>query len=418
MYLLIDGNNFYVSCERVFQPSLENKHVIVLSNNDGCIVARSATAKALGIKMGQPMFQIKDLIKKYRIQWLSSNYGLYASMSERVMSCIEQHCPNIQVYSIDEAFVELGGMPENNVIEFSKKLRKTVTQWTGIPVCVGMGPTKTLAKMANTLAKKDTASGVFSLQDKHTREAIYKTFLVSNIWGIGRKTTAKLNDLDIFTIQELLQQPAEWIRKQFGLGLAKTVLELQGTSCIQLDDMTSKKAISSSRSFSRPVTLLSELSEALSTYAAIAAGKCRAQHGLAQGICIYIMTSRFKKKQDYYAKQRSIKLTTPSHDTQVITAYALTLLKTMFRSGFLYAKCGIILLDIVPETYYQADIFAINQPSRNNAVMETLDRINQKYGKSTIHLAAEGFKKEWLARSNKRSPNYTTQWDELAVAKA
>jgi DNA polymerase V len=196
------------------------------------------------------------------------------------------------------------------------------------------------------------------------------------------------------------------------------VLELQGTSCIQLDDMTSKKAISSSRSFSRPVTLLSELSEALSTYAAIAAGKCRAQHGLAQGICIYIMTSRFKEKQDYYAKQRSIKLSMPSHDTQVITTYALTLLKTMFHPGFLYAKCGIILLDIVPETYYQADIFAINQPNRNNAVMETLDRINQKYGKSTIHLAAEGFKKDWLARSNKRSPNYTTQWDELAVAKA
>ena len=321
MYLLIDGNNFYVSCERVFQPSLENKHVIVLSNNDGCIVARSATAKALGIKMGQPMFQIKDLIKKYRIQWLSSNYGLYASMSERVMSCIEQHCPNIQVYSIDEAFVEFGGMPKNDVIEFSKKLRKTVTQWTGIPVCVGIGPTKTLAKMANALAKKNTKTGVFSLQDQHARNAIYKTFLVNDIWGIGRKTTAKLNDLDIFTVQELIQHPAEWIRKQFGLGLTKTVLELQGTSCIQLDDMTSKKAISSSRSFSRPVTLLSELSEALSTYAAIAAGKCRAQHGLAQGICIYIMTSRFKKKQDYYAKQRSIKLTTPSHDTQVITVW-------------------------------------------------------------------------------------------------
>ena len=298
-------------------------------------------------------------------------------MSERVMSCIEQHCPNIQVYSIDEAFVEFGGMPKNDVIEFSKKLRKTVTQWTGIPVCVGIGPTKTLAKMANALAKKNTKTGVFSLQDQHARNAIYKTFLVNDIWGIGRKTTAKLNDLDIFTVQELIQHPAEWIRKQFGLGLTKTVLELQGTSCIQLDDMTSKKAISSSRSFSRPVTLLSELSEALSTYTAIAARKCRDQHGLAQGICIYIMTSRFKEKQDYYAKQKSIKLTMPSNDTQVITAYALTLLKTMFRPGFLYAKCGIILLDIVPETYYQADIFSINQLSRNNAVMETLDRINR-----------------------------------------
>ena len=416
MFLLIDGNNFYVSCERVFQPALENKPVVVLSNNDGCIVARSATAKALGIKVGQPMFEIKDLIRKHQVQWLSSNYALYSSMSGRVMGCIEQHSPNIQVYSIDEAFVELGGMPENDVIEFSKKLRKTVTQWTGIPVCVGIGPTKTLAKMANALAKKETTVGVFSLQDQIAREAIFKTFLAGDIWGIGRKTRAKLNDLDVFTVHELIQQPAEWIRKQFGLSLAKTVLELQGTSCIQLDDMTSKKAICSSRSFSRPVTLLSELSEALSTYAAIAAGKCRAQRGLAQGICITIMTSRFKEKQDYYAKQSSIKLSTPSHDTQVITAYALTLLKTIFRSGYSYAKCGIILLDIVPETYYQADIFIKMQPTKNNAVMETLDRINKKYGKSTIHLAAEGFKKEWLARSNKKSPNYTTQWNELAIA--
>ncbi len=416
MFLLIDGNNFYVSCERVFNPRLEHKPVIVLSNNDGCVVARSARAKMLGIKMAQPMFEIKDLIKKHSIQWLSSNYSLYASMSERMMCCIQEHCPNIEIYSIDEAFVELAGMPEHDVVEFAKKIRRTVTQWTGIPVCVGIGPTKTLAKMANVLAKKNTELGVFSLAGIQQRHDIFKTFLVCDVWGIGRKTTAKLNDLEIVTVHALIQRPVEWIRQQFGLGLLKTVRELQGAACIVLDDMTFKKAISASRSFSRPITQLHELSEALSTYVAIAAEKCRAQRGLAQGICIYITTSRFKEKQDFYAKQKSIMLSIPSNDTQLITWHALALLKTMFRPGFLYVKCGIVLLDSLPDTYFQADIFSANLPQKNNTVMQTLDSINRKYGKGTLHFAAEGFKKEWLARSNKKSPNYTTQWDELPVA--
>jgi len=419
MYLLIDGNNFYVSCERVFNPRLENKPVVVLSNNDGCIVARSAESKALGIKMGQPMFQIKELIKKHQVEWLSSNYSLYASMSERMMRCIEEQCSAIEIYSIDEAFVDITGLPETSLIDFAKRLRETVTRWTGIPVCVGIAPTKTLAKMANSLAKKltDKDRGVFSLTCPKQRHAVFMTFFVEDVWGIGRKTTAKLNDLEIETVSELIQQPTEWVRGQFGLGLLKTVRELQGTPCIILDDMTSKKAISSSRSFSRPVLELQELSEALSTYAAIAARKCRSQRGLAQGICIYITTSRFKEKKDFFAKQKTTMLASPSNDTKTITQEALKLLKTIFRPGYLYAKCGIILLDIVPETYYQADLLAQPSSEKKEAVMKALDSINQRYGKSTVHLAAEGFKKGWLARSNKKSPNYTTQWNELPIAK-
>jgi DNA polymerase V len=204
----------------------------------------------------------------------------------------------------------------------------------------------------------------------------------------------------------------------FGLSVAKTVLELQGTPCIRLNDMKSKKAIMSSRSFSRPITQLHELSEALSTYAATATEKCRVQQGLAQGICVYITTSRFKEKKEYYAKQKTIKLPEPSQDTRVITDYALTLLKTLFRSGFSYTKCGIVLLDILPDTVRQLDFFSSHLPQKNEATMQAMDKINRKYGKGTIHLAAEGFKKEWLARSNKKSPNYTTQWNELAVAMA
>lgn len=418
MYLLIDGNNFYVSCERVFNPRLEHKPVVVLSNNDGCIVARSAQSKLLGIKMGQPMFEVKELIKKHRVEWLSSNYPLYSSMSERMMRCIEEHCSRIDIYSIDEAFVDVTGLPEKSLIDFASRLRHTVTRWTGIPVCVGIGHTKTLAKMANSLAKASKEhEGVFSLVCPQERQDIFKQCVVQDVWGIGRRTTAKLNDLDIKTVHELVTCPMPWIRSHFGLGLVKTVQELQGTSCIDLNDMASKKAISSSRSFSRPVTTLEELSEALSTYAAIAAGKCRSQKGLAQGICVYITTSRFRERGDFYAKQQSIMLTTPSNDTTAITQTALTLLKGMFRPKYEYAKCGIILLDILPETYYQADIFTQHSSKKSSAVMKVLDTINQKYGKSTIHLAAEGFKKEWIARSNKKSPNYTTQWSELPIAR-
>jgi DNA polymerase V len=283
-------------------------------------------------------------------------------------------------------------------------------------VCIGLGPTKTLAKMANVLAKKTGDVGVFSLDCVQQRQEIFNTFLVQGIWGVGKKSTIKLNDLGIFTARDLIKQPAEWVRKQFGLGLVKTVQELQGVACIHLDDMKSKKSICSSRSFSRPITQLHELSEALSTYASIATAKCRAQHGLAQGLCITITTNRFKKK--YYAKQKTLMLSEPSQDTRVITFYALALLKTLFIAGLSYTKCGILLLDIIPDTCRQGDLFSENMPQKSAALMKVLDTVNHKYGKNTMHLAAEGFKKEWLAKSGKKSPNYTTKWDELPIVKA
>ena len=417
MFLLIDCNNFYVSCERVFNPKLNGKPVIVLSNNDGCVVARSGESKKLGVRMAQPMFELRDLIKKYDIQWLSSNYSLYASMSERVMNCIQIHCPNIEIYSIDEAFVNLEGSDKSEQFLFSEKLRKIITQWTGIPVSIGIGPTKTLAKMANMLAKK-SLQGVFSLACLKDRKAIFETFSVGDVWGIGRKSSAKLYDFEIYTVQKLLQHPVKWLRKQFGLGMEKTINELQGVSCVALEELVSKKAIQSTRSFARPVTKLEELSEALSSYAAIAAEKCRSQKGLAQGLCVSISTSRYKPNQEFYAKQKTLMLSVPSQDTRVITTYALTLLKVMYKPRFYYNKCGIHLLDIIPETHLQTDLLTHHLPATNRSIMKVLDNINQKYGKSTVHLAAEGFNKTWAMKSRKRSPNYTTQWNELAVALA
>jgi DNA polymerase V len=418
MMALIDCNNFYVSCERVFNPSLNNKPVIVLSNNDGCVVARSMESKKLGIRMSQPMFEIKELIKQHHVQWFSSNYSLYASMSERVMNCIQTLCPNIAIYSIDEAFVDLAGMTPKDAFVFCESLRCTVTKWTGIPVSVGLGSTKTLAKMANDLAKKEGSGGVYSLAHSKVREEIFHAYPLGDVWGIGKKTSIKLADFELITVEDLMTEPLSWIRQHFGLSILKTVQELQGISCIQLDELQSKKAITSSRSFSRPVTSLQELSEAVSTYVAIAAQKCRAQKGAAQGLCVYITTSRFKAKKDFYAKQKTIKLSKPTQDTRVITDYALTLLKQMYQDGFAYAKCGVILLDLISERFQQADLFPESLPKKDAVLMQTLDKINRRYGKSCIHLASEGFKKEWLARANKKSPNYTTQWDELAIAVA
>ena len=417
MFALIDGNNFFVSCERVFNPKLENKPVIVLSGNDGCVIARSNESKKLGVKMCQPMFELKPLIKKHNIQWVSSNLTLYADMSERMMQCIREHCPDIEIYSIDEAFVKFKSMNEASLMDCAQQLRCTIKQWTGIPVSIGLAPTKTLAKMANAIAKQQKTSGVFSLIDPKIRQEYFATFPVSEIWGIGRKTGSFLNDSDIITVQDLLQRPVKWLRQQLNIGIEKTVRELQGISCLSLEDVVTKKAIQSSRSFEKPVTTLDDLSEALSTYAANAAEKLRLQEGLAQGVCIYIATSRFAGKQDHYARQKTLMFPEPTQDTRKITQCAMRLLKTIFSTGYAYKKCGIILLDILPQTHQQQDIFSVSENKKNKNIMKALDAINHKYGKHLVYLAAEGFDKPWQSRGNKRSPNYTTQWDELVVTR-
>ncbi len=417
MFALIDGNNFFVSCERVFNPKLEGKPVIVLSGNDGCVIARSNECKTW-VRMCQPMFELKPLIEKNNIHWVSSNLTLYADMSERMMQCIREHCPDIEIYSIDEAFVKFKKMSEADLIDCAQQLRQIVKQWTGIPVSIGLAPTKTLAKMANAIAKQQKLSGVFSLIQAKNRHHYFSNFPASDIWGIGKKTTRFLNDNNILTVQDLLQRPVKWLRQQLSVGIEKTIYELQGISCLTLEDVITKKAIQSSRSFGKPVTTLDDLSEALSAYAANAAEKLRLQKGLAQGICIYISTSRFAEKTDYYARQRTFMFTKPTQDTREITQCAICLLKTIFSPSYSYKKCGIVLLDILPQTHQQEDIFSSASNQKNKHIMQTLDAINHKYGKNLVHLAAEGFNKSWQTRSSKRSPNYTTQWSELAVANA
>jgi len=416
MFALIDGNNFFVSCERVFNPKLEKKPVVVLSGNDGCVIARSNEAKALGVQMCQPMFQLKALLKQQAIHWVSSNLSLYADMSERMMQCIQTHCPNMMVYSIDEAFVKLHPMHEFDLMRCAQTLRQTIKQWTGIPVSIGLAPTKTLAKIANVFAKNQRNSGVFSLIDSETRTTYLQDFPVTDIWGIGKKTSAYLTDINLITVNNLLQYPARSLRQQLGVGIEKTCYELQGISCISLDEMASKKSIQSSRSFGRPITSLIELSEALSTYAATAAKRLREQKGMAQGVCIYLTTGRFTEKRKHYAKQKTLVFPEATEDTRIITTYALKGLKSLFSPGYQYKKCGVILINISPKTHQQKDLFSCQTPQKGRKVMQAMDAINRKYQKNLVHLASEGFEKSWQTRSRRKSPNYTTEWDDLAKA--
>lgn len=403
-----------MSCERVFNPTLEKKPVIVLSNNDGCVVSRSNEAKALKIPMGVPLFQIQDIVKKYKVQLLSSNYALYSHMSYRVMQSITTFCPEIEIYSIDESFLDFSMFNQAELFNYAVNIRQKIIQWTGIPVCIGLAPTKTLAKAANFIAKKIT-TGVFDLRDVIVREEILKKFPVGEIWGIGRRIESKLLALNIITAWDLIEYPRHQLRKIFNVNLERTALELQGVSCLPLEKSCIKKRIQSSRSFGRPVTQLSELREAISMYTNIASEKLRKQKSLVSTILVYLTTSRFKPIQEYYANQEIIRLIVPTNDTRMLLHKAVVAIEKIFRPGYDYAKCGVMLLDLMPETIIQESLF--DMASSKNKIDGLMDTINAKFGKKTILFGGEGFHKPWLARSNTLSPRYTTNWSELVIAK-
>jgi DNA polymerase V len=417
-FALVDCNNFFVSCERVFNPKLEGKPVVVLSNNDGCVVARSNEAKALGVAMGVPLFKVEHLIERFNIQVLSSNYVLYASFSSRIATCLSRFCENIEIYSIDEAFLNFDTLKPEALIEHGIEMRNKIKQWTGIPVSIGFGPTKTLAKVANHIAKKYSHTGVTALISQEKREAVLKKFPVEEIWGIGRKLAPKLKQLGINTAYELSQYAPKLLRKTFGVVIEKMLYELQGVSCLPLEEVMPRKNIQSSRSFGRPVTELQELKEAISVYAATACEKLRGQKSLAQGLCIYLHTNHYKETIAQYVNQKMISFSQATNDTRVITSYAVEMMQEIYLSGYEYKKCGLILLDLIPDRLRQTDLFSQGLATHMPLVMNIMDEINKKYGRETLSLAVTGIRREWQMRAEKRSPRYTTRWDELAVATA
>lgn len=418
---LIDVNNFYVSCERSFNPALKSNPVIVLSNNDGCVISRSNEAKALGIKMGEPWFKCQDLVNKHKIKGLSSNYALYADMSNRVMTILSDFSPHQEVYSIDECFLDLTGFEKKNLVEYGQQMRSRILKWTGLPVCVGIGASKTLAKLANHIAKKQTQfNGVCNLNQlpEDALNRLFSELDVGEVWGVGRKLAIKLKALGIHTVMDLKQANSEYLRQQFSVVMEKTVRELNGTVCIELEEIVPpRKQILSSRSFGHPVRDFNSLAESISLYMSRAAEKLRSQHALANIVQVYIRTSPFKLDEAQYGNGMTIPLPAPTDDTRQLVKVALWALKRLYKPHFNYAKAGVSLSDIIPRASAQFDLFASEQSnSRSTRLMSAMDCINAKMGRESIKLACEGFARPWKMKQGNKSPNYTTHWDQIPIA--
>lgn len=413
---LVDVNNFYVSCERVFNPRLAGRPVVVLSNNDGCVVARSNEAKALAVRMGQPWFQVRDLARQHGIVAQSSNYALYADMSNRVMSILAGFGRDQEIYSIDECFLDLSGMRSTELECHARHIRQTIRQWTGLPTCVGIGPTKTLAKLANHIAKKNPEwRGVCSLDAMAAaeREERCGRLAVGAVWGIGPRMAARLGALGIATVRGLQQADPALLRERFSVTLEKTVRELNGIHCLELEDTSEpRRQIVSSRSFGYYVSDLGQLREAVTQYTARAAEKLRRQGSVAGLLSVSIRSSPHNPQETYHAPSLTVALPQPTDDTLRLVKTALYGLECIYRPGVSYQKAGIALADIAPKTLQQGDLFS-SDTSRRESLMSAIDKINARMGNATLRSAGEGIEKLWKMRSGNKSPAYTTRWSEI-----
>ena len=419
IFALIDCNNFYASCERVFDPSLEKKPVVVLSNNDGCIISRSNEAKAIGIPMAAPLFEMQGLIKKHDVKVLSSNYALYGDMSQRVMTTLMEFSPDIEIYSIDEAFLSLKGFEHKDLTEYARTIRATVKQRTGIPVSIGIGSTKTLSKVANKTAKKNPAlNNVFDLVHFPSADTILEKMPVENVWGVGRSLTQMLNRNGVTNALQLKNLPDSWVRKNMTVVGHRLVWELRGISCLPLDMVVPpKKGIMCSRSFGKPVTKLNDLKEALSSYTTRAAEKLRAQNSLAGLIMVYVTTNPFNDTP-YYSNAVTFNLPFPSSNTSALIRYAHEILDKIYKDGYAYKKTGVFLSGIVPDNQMQRDLFAAEPDmEREKKLFKAVDAINYEFGSDTIQYASSGMVKPWRMKQIYRSPRFTTRWDEMLKVK-
>jgi len=420
MFALVDCNNFYVSCERAFDPKLEGKPVVVLSNNDGCIVARSEEAKAIGIGMGNPFFQVRDVIDRYDVRVFSSNYTLYGDMSNRVMSILSEFAPEIEIYSIDEAFLDFSHLKSGRMEPLACEIRKRVGQWTGIPVSIGIAKTKTLAKLANRTAKKNPLSGGVFLfdNDEKIKASLAKTE-TADIWGIGRNLSLRLKKEGIHTALDMVNAEDSKIRRLLGICGLRTVMEHKETPCIKLDDAPAqRKSVCCSRSFGKDVSTLEDLSEAVSLYTADAAERLRHEKLSAGLVTVFLDTGIFRKKCPYYFNSASHEILPPSNSTGELIRYTLPLLKGIFRKDFIYKKAGIIFTELVPAGAEQLGLFDRKSADLAKSCMlsETIDSINRRFGDGSVFYASEGVSKSWAMARERCSPHYTTRWAELPEA--
>ena len=412
MIALADCNNFYASCERVFNPTLKNKPVVVLSNNDGCIIARSNESKQLGIKMGEPVFKAREIIDKHNVNVFSTNFALYGDMSKRVMTLLASLSPEIEIYSIDEAFMNLAGIKK--CFEVGLHMRDTVKKHTGIPISIGIASTKTLAKVANHCAKRFTKKGVYVLKRKDHISEILKSMPVSKLWGVGSRYSRMLRSYGVDNAHEFVSLDEKWVLEKMTVMGLRIQRELKGESCISMDiNPSPKKNICTSRSFGVKVRDFQSLKESISSHAARCAEKLRLEKGCARYVSVVIKTNPFSDS-DYYCGYKSSSFDVPTNDTLDIINTAENILRSIYKKGLEYKKSGVIVGDIIPQNQVQLNLFDMDEKRiKRKKLDSTVDIINQAMGRSTIHIGSQGIAKNWQLKREKLSPCYTTKWDDL-----
>lgn len=419
MYALVDCNNFYASCQRVFEPHLIGKPVVILSNNDGCVIARSNEAKALGIPMGAPAFEYKKLFEQHNVFVYSSNYALYGDMSSRVMNILSTYTPEIEIYSIDEAFLKFKGFDLFNLEEYGIQIQRTVTKNTGIPISVGFAPTKALAKVANKIAKKfpERTKSVYVIDTEEKRIKALKWTKIEDVWGIGRKHTKRLQAKQIFNAFQFTQLPDEWVRKEMAVVGLRLKHELEGKPTLNLEMPKSKKMIATTRSFEKPMTKLEDMAERVATFTASCAQKLRKQNSHCNMIMVFVHTNYFRKDQPQYSRNIVIKTDFPTNSTIELNHYAQIGLKAIFKEGYHYKKAGVIVMGLTPNSETQLSLFNTSNP-KHQPLMSVIDKLNQSYGTNKIKFATQSLGRQWKMKQEKLSPSYTTKIKEIITIKA
>lgn len=414
MIALIDCNNFYASCQRVFEPHLIGKPVVILSNNDGCVIARSNEAKAIGIPMGAPAFEYKKLFEENNVYVYSSNYALYGDMSSRVMNILSTFSPEIEVYSIDEAFLRLVGFNYLDIEEYGKTIQKTVTKGTGIPISVGFAPTKALAKVANKIAKKypERTKSVYVIDTEEKRIKALKWTKIEDVWGIGRKHAKRLQAKNIINAYQFTQLSDDWVRKEMSVVGLRLKHELQGKPTLDMDAPKSKKMIATTRSFEKMHTKIEDVSERVSTFTASCAEKLRRQNSHCNMIMVFVHTNYFRKDQPQYSRNIIIKTDFPTNSTIELNHYAQIGLKAIFREGYHYKKAGVIVMGLTPNNETQLSLFNTSNP-KHQPLMSVIDKMNKSYGKNKVKFATQSLGRQWKMKQEKLSKCYTTKINDV-----
>lgn len=416
MFALIDCNNFYASCERVFRPDLVGKPVVVLSNNDGCVIARSNEAKAIGIPMGAPAFENETLFKQHHVNVFSANFALYGDMSHRVMSILEEYSPEMEIYSIDEAFLKLKNFERFNLYDHGKSMRNKVLQWTGIPVSVGIAPTKSLAKVANRIAKKfpEKTGNVYIIDSEEKKIKALKWLKVEDVWGIGRQHSKRLNAKGIITAYDFIKMDPYWVQKHMAIVGVRLQKDLNGVPTLDMETVQPKKNIATTRTFEKNYTKLFDLSERVTTFAVSCSEKLRQQNSCCNSLMVFVHTNWHRKDLQQYSRNIVVKLPFPTNSAIELAKYATLGLQKIFKEGYQYKKAGVVVMDFTPEDVQQLALFE-NRNEKHIPLMQVVDKLNTSYGQQKIKLASQDPERVWKMKQEKLSPRYSTKLSDIII---